>query len=69
MITAITWVVITGIVLLYGYFIYKRSIKGIAFALAISVIALLATTSLAFVITAALGLLIILIMTAFRLSE
>ncbi|MFA5629391.1 MAG: hypothetical protein WC958_03980 [Dehalococcoidales bacterium] len=67
--TAIAWAVIVGVLLLYGYSIYKRSIKGVALALIVSVIALLATTSTAFVITTALGLLIILVMAAFKLSE
>jgi len=65
-ITAICWTVIAGVLLLHCYSIYKRNIKGIALALAISVIALLATTSGAFVILAALGLYALLGMTAYK---
>ncbi len=68
-ITVICWVVVVGILLLYGYSIYKNNIKTITLAIIISVIALLATTSLAFVFTTALGLLIILGMAICRLSE
>jgi hypothetical protein len=66
MIPAICWTVIAGVLLLYCYATYKHSIKGIALALIISVIALLATTSGAFVILAALGLFALLGMTAYK---
>jgi hypothetical protein len=69
MITAITWIVIAGILLLYGYSIYKNSIKTITLATVISVIALLATTSGAFAITTALGLIVLLVMATGRLIE
>jgi chromate transport protein ChrA len=69
MMTAITWIVIAGILLLYGYSIYKNNIKTITLATVISVIALLATTSGAFAITTTLGLIVLLVMTTGRLIE
>ena len=68
-ITVICWTVVAGVLLLYGYSIYKNNIKAITLAIIISVIALLTITSSVFVITTALGLPIILVMAVFRLSE
>jgi TRAP-type C4-dicarboxylate transport system permease small subunit len=68
-ITIICWVTFAGILLLYGYSIYKNSIKAIIPAIIISVIALLATTSGVFFITTALGLIVLIVMAACRLIE
>ncbi len=68
-ITVICWVVFAGILLLYGHSIYKNNIKTITLATIISIIALLVTTSGVFAITTTLGLIVLLVMSAYRLSE
>ena len=68
-ITVICWTVIAGVLLLYGYSIYKNNIKTITLSIIISVIALLVTTSGVFVVATALGLIVLLVMATGRLIE